>query len=127
MPAASARSSLNDVEVEPEIPRTPLMSRREPEPAPEPLIEPPVGETRRAEQPIAPAQIVLPKHLLRFAERHRPKPDKKQTTVRFEPWLSAAINNYLAKMQLDLNISMTRETLITEAVIQYLGIRPPQQ
>jgi len=51
--------------------------------------------------------------------------DKRQTTVRFEPWLSDALQRRVADLQADGYRKITREAIITEAVIQYLGVKRP--
>ena len=72
-----------------------------------------------------PAEIQLSRQVLKLAERYRPKPDKKQTTVRFEPWLNRALENHILTLKMRGFDRITREAVITEAVIQYLGVKAP--
>ena len=116
MSSASKRSSLNELEPEEApIPKTTLIStRRDAAAEPGPVA---TGDS---------VPFILPKHLVNLAEKHRAKPDKKQTTVRFEPWLNQAINNHLAQIMIQTGTTLSREAVITEAIVQYLGLKAPK-
>lgn len=111
--SSKPRFSLNDVEEEPEIPVAPMISR--PIPVPD----------KREEEPEQVMDSAADRVRQLAIERFKPMADKRQTTVRFEPWLSDALQRRVAEMQAEGYRKMTREAIITEAVIQYLGVKRP--
>jgi hypothetical protein len=107
------RFSLNDVEEETEIPVAPMISR--------PVAVP----ERREEEPIQVIDSAADRARQLAMERFKPTADKRQTTVRFEPWLSDALQRRVAELQAEGFRKISREAIITEAVIQYLGMKRP--
>jgi hypothetical protein len=111
--SSKPRFSLNDVEDEPEIPVAPMISR------PVPVSD------KREEEPEQVVDSGADRARQLAMERFKPMADKRQTTVRFEPWLSDALQRRVADLQADGYRKITREAIITEAVIQYLGMKRP--
>lgn len=59
-------------------------------------------------------------------QRFKPVAEKRQTSVRLEPWLDDALNERFLRMKLQGFRKITREAIIVDALIQYLGIIPPE-
>lgn len=78
----------------------------------------------------APASPVATGHLDRIQllaeQRFKPIADKRQTSVRLEPWLDDALNERFFKMKLQGYRRITREAIIVDALMQYLGVTPPE-
>jgi len=91
--------------------------------------EPAIAQGREvALEIVAPAgepSVQLSSRVLRLAENYRQRPDKQQTTIRFEQWLNTALDDHISHLKLKGYRRITREAIITEAVIQYLGVKPP--
>ncbi len=128
MSSAKSRFSLSEVEPEPEIPMGPLISRGR-------VAHPPiavegredVAEPENSAPEPQPAEVHLSNRVLRLAERYKQKPDKQQTTVRLEPWLNVALEDHISHLKLKGYRRITREAIITDAIIQYLGVKAPPE
>jgi hypothetical protein len=137
-------SSLSDVpevevvpevkeEAKPELIRVPLVQR-----APEVRSEPelPSLVTRQSEQVAAeltrPAKpnktgpVVLSGALKLLAEqKYKPKAEKIPSLIRFEPWLDDLIRKQVLTAQMQGHRKLTKEALVTAAVMEYLGVKEP--
>ena len=131
--AKNGRFSLSNVaeleESEENIPNVPLMNReseqelvgaRAPqqgreeasavsEPAPAPVVR---GTSNKARQ---------------LAEqRFKPTGEKRPTSVKLEVWLDDALNSKVYELRMAGFRKMTRESVISDALTQYLGVKPPK-
>lgn len=59
-------------------------------------------------------------------QRFRPVADKRPTSLRLEPWLDDALNRRHLELKLQGYRKITREAIIVDALIQYLGVNPPE-
>jgi len=130
MSSSKPRFSLEEVTEEDEIPITPLVSRAAaaPTPAPAPTPMPAPEQAQGREVPIVRAtgssQPVKDKLQRLAEEKFKPKADKRQTSLRLELWLDEALRLRVNKLQVKYP-GITREAVITDALIQYLDVTPP--
>jgi hypothetical protein len=60
-------------------------------------------------------------------QRFLPKAEKRGTSLRLEPWLDDELNRKLFALKGEGFRKVTREHIVTEALILYLGVqRPPE-
>ena len=58
-------------------------------------------------------------------QRFTPIAEKRGTSLRLEPWLDNELNKRMYFLKAEGYRKITREAIISEALIQYLGITPP--
>jgi hypothetical protein len=148
MSRASGRlSSLSDVpevevdveakeEAKPELMRVPLVQRA-PEVRPEVReAELPSLVTRQSEQVAAEltrpvkvnktVAVAISGPLKLLAEqKYKPKAEKIPSLIRFEPWLDDLIRRQVLTLQMQGHRKLTKEALVTAAVMEYLGVKEP--
>ena len=58
-------------------------------------------------------------------QRFTPIAEKRGTSLRLEPWLDNELNKRMYFLKAEGYRKITREAIISEALIQYLGLTPP--
>lgn len=127
MSGGSKRFSLNEMDAEEEVvvPKTTLVARA-PEPEASSVAEfPPVQE--REEAPPRAQNRNGSKARLLAEQRFKPVEAKRQTSIRLEPWLDQALDRRFYELKMDGYKKITREAIITDALVQYLGVKPPKE
>lgn len=124
-----------DVDREPiDIPHVPLVSKliEIPPPTPEPAVEtepaafPPVSEQKRHQEESTREEEGNNRIRLLAEQRFKPAILKRATQVRFEPWLDNALDLRVLQLKMEGYRKISREAVIADALIAYLGIRPPE-
>jgi hypothetical protein len=105
------------------IPRVNLIER-EPEPVAESKELPPAARAKAAETAMPSPGAVDHTQALR-TQRFLPKSAKRGTSLRLEPWLEDALAQHFYKLQMDGYRKVTREAIISEALMLYLGVTRP--
>ncbi len=125
MSGGKNRFDLNQVQDDSEeivVPRTQLVARSATE---EPTQKKDVSTIEQGRE-VAVQDLTNKAHLL-AEQRFKPVSEKRATSVRFEPWLDDALNRRVYELRIEGYRKMTREAVITDAVMQYLGIKPPEE
>jgi hypothetical protein len=127
----NGRFSLDNVaeDAEEEIPRMPLITSREPE---QQLTGARMSEQGR--EATAPA-VSEPTPVVRGSsnkarqlaeQRFKPTGEKRPTSVKLDVWLDDALNAKVYELRMAGFRKMTRESVISDALAQYLGVKAPK-
>lgn len=126
----NGRFSLDNVaeDAEEEIPRMPLITTREPE---QDLTGARTPEQGREAAPAVsePAPVVRgsSNKARQLAEqRFKPTGEKRPTSVKLDVWLDDALNAKVYELRMAGFRKMTRESVISDALMQYLGVKAPK-
>jgi hypothetical protein len=112
------------VEEEPiEIPRTTLVSR----PAEEAEVVSVEQGREEASIPVVTPRLGPNRARLLAEQRFKPMAEKRATSIRLEPWLDDALTRRVMELKLEGYRKITREAVITDAVMHYLGVKPPKE
>jgi len=126
----NGRFSLSNVaeleEGEENIPNVPLVNR-EPE---QELVGARASQGREATPEPAPSPAVrgTSNKARQLAEqRFKPTGEKRPTSVKLDVWLDDALNAKVYELRMQGFRKMTRESVISDALMQYLGVKPPRE
>jgi hypothetical protein len=126
----NGRFSLDNVaeEAEEEIPRMPLITTREPE---QQLTGARIPEQGREGAPAVSEPTPLARSTSNKArqlaeQKFKPTGEKRPTSVKLDVWLDDALNAKVYELRMAGFRKMTRESVISDALMQYLGVKAPK-
>ena len=127
----NGRFSLDNVaeDAEEEIPRMPLITTREPEQDLTGARKPEQGREATAFAVDEPPPVVRgsSNKARQLAEqKFKPTGEKRPTSVKLDVWLDDALNAKVYELRMAGFRKMTRESVISDALMQYLGVKAPK-
>jgi hypothetical protein len=127
----NGRFSLDNVadDAEEEIPRMPLITSREPEQQTTGARMSEQGREATAPAVYEPTPVVRgsSNKARQLAEqRFKPTGEKRPTSVKLDVWLDDALNAKVYELRMAGFRKMTRESVISDALAQYLGVKAPK-
>jgi hypothetical protein len=126
----NGRFSLDNVaeDAEEEIPRMPLITTRDSE---QQLAAARMPEQGREAAPVVSEPPPLARSTSNKArqlaeQKFKPTGEKRPTSVKLDVWLDDALNAKVYELRMAGFRKMTRESVISDALMQYLGVKAPK-